>query len=248
MFGYIYETTNLINGKKYIGKHKSNKFDTNYLGSGIALKRAINKYGKENFEVGIIEEINTNQEDLDLREMYYIKKYNAVKDKNYYNHSYGGENEGWDGVNKAINISGRPWTKTQSFKDKMRQKQLGKEPWMKGKHHTKESIEKNRQAHLGVPSTFKGKHHTEETKRKISEKCKGYKHTEKAKIKMKEFRKTYSSHMLGKHHSEESKLKISEEHKGRKWFNDGINEYFIFPYTAKETYILGRIKRRNTNG
>lgn len=30
MFGYIYETTNLINNKKYIGKHKSNKFDKNY--------------------------------------------------------------------------------------------------------------------------------------------------------------------------------------------------------------------------
>ena len=34
MKGYIYETTNLINGKKYIGKHKSNKFDHNYYGSG----------------------------------------------------------------------------------------------------------------------------------------------------------------------------------------------------------------------
>ncbi len=39
MKGYIYETINLINGKKYIGKHKSSKFDNTYFGSGIALKR-----------------------------------------------------------------------------------------------------------------------------------------------------------------------------------------------------------------
>ena len=96
MFGYIYETTNLINGKKYIGKHKSSKFDKNYLGSGVALSRAIDKYGKENFSVKIIEKIDNskNYKFLSEREMYYIEKYNAVKNKNYYNRSYGGENEG----------------------------------------------------------------------------------------------------------------------------------------------------------
>ena len=30
MYGYVYETINLINGKKYIGKHVSNSFDSNY--------------------------------------------------------------------------------------------------------------------------------------------------------------------------------------------------------------------------
>ena len=39
MFGYIYETTNLIDGKKYIGKHKSKTFDRNYYGSGTSLKK-----------------------------------------------------------------------------------------------------------------------------------------------------------------------------------------------------------------
>lgn len=29
MFGYIYETINLINEKKYIGQHKAKKFDKN---------------------------------------------------------------------------------------------------------------------------------------------------------------------------------------------------------------------------
>ena len=101
MYGYIYETTNLINGKKYIGKHKSNKFDSNYYGSGTGILKAIEKYGKENFKVIILEEIDTNQKDLDCKEVYYIEKYNAVKNELYYNNSYGGENEGWFGVNKA---------------------------------------------------------------------------------------------------------------------------------------------------
>ena len=102
MYGYIYETTNLINGKKYIGKHKFNKFDKNYYGSGIALTKALNKYGKENFKVKILEEVNTNQKDLDELETYYIKKFDAVKSIQYYNRSYGGESEGWYGYNKAI--------------------------------------------------------------------------------------------------------------------------------------------------
>ena len=46
MFGYIYKTTNLINNKIYIGQHKSEKFEPNkYIGSGVVLLKAINKYG-----------------------------------------------------------------------------------------------------------------------------------------------------------------------------------------------------------
>jgi len=43
----IYKTTNIINGKIYVGKDESN--NPAYLGSGYALKPAIKKYGKENF-------------------------------------------------------------------------------------------------------------------------------------------------------------------------------------------------------
>ena len=49
----IYQTTNLINGKKYIGKDANN--NPNYIGSGADLKIAIKEYGKHNFKKEIIE-------------------------------------------------------------------------------------------------------------------------------------------------------------------------------------------------
>jgi group I intron endonuclease len=91
MFGYIYETTNLINGKKYIGKRQSNIFLGNkYLGSGKILKQAIIKEGEENFSVKLLEKCDS-KEDLEFKEKYYISKFNAVKDTNYYNIATGGE-------------------------------------------------------------------------------------------------------------------------------------------------------------
>ena len=46
---FIYLTTNLINGKQYIGSHDGT-IDDGYLGSGIAIKLAIKKYGKKKFQ------------------------------------------------------------------------------------------------------------------------------------------------------------------------------------------------------
>lgn len=89
MYGYIYETICNINNKKYIGQHKG-EFDSNYLGSGIAITRAINKYGKSNFSVNLIEYAET-REQLNALEKYYIESNNAVISEEYYNIAYGGE-------------------------------------------------------------------------------------------------------------------------------------------------------------
>ena len=84
----IYCTTNLINGKKYIGLDKRNC--SSYLGSGIHLKRAIRKYGKENFKKQILEHCNS-LENLIEAEKYWIDYFGAVKSDQFYNIASGGD-------------------------------------------------------------------------------------------------------------------------------------------------------------
>lgn len=82
----IYKTINLVNGKFYIGQDSKN--DSNYLGSGSLIKKAIKKYGRENFKKEILEHCQTKEE-LNKREIYWIEKLNTIEEG--YNITTGGE-------------------------------------------------------------------------------------------------------------------------------------------------------------
>lgn len=93
---YIYKITNLINGKKYVGKtSKTVKRRWNQHISDSKkerckdrpLYRAFNKYGIENFSIEIIEECKIEQSSD--REQFWIKKFNTYK--NGYNATKGGD-------------------------------------------------------------------------------------------------------------------------------------------------------------
>ena len=72
----IYKTTNLVNGRFYVGKDARNR--RNYLGSGKVLRRAIDKYGKASFKKEILEYCKDLKQ-LDEREKYWIKELDAVE-------------------------------------------------------------------------------------------------------------------------------------------------------------------------
>ena len=84
--GFIYETTNQINGMKYIGQCRFDRINgwENYLGSGTYIKRAIKKYCAENFSRRMLF-LAIDQRELDDLEVQSIEVYRAVESDSYYN-------------------------------------------------------------------------------------------------------------------------------------------------------------------
>jgi len=123
----IYKTTNLINGKIYIGKDEKNS-DT-YIGSGKILKAAIKKYGRSNFSKEVLEQCNSRIE-LCEREKYWIETYNSRNPQIGYNITTGGSGgdtfSGQDDASKArisnirsINAKNQKRFRSIPMKDKL---------------------------------------------------------------------------------------------------------------------------------
>lgn len=58
----IYKTTNLINGKIYVGLHSTDKLEDGYLGSGWVFKNALKKYSRKNFKRDILLVLSSRDE------------------------------------------------------------------------------------------------------------------------------------------------------------------------------------------
>ena len=75
MKGFIYETTYIKTGQKYIGQTtKMGKDFEKYYGSGLLIQRIYKKYGNEFFEKRILCECSSKKE-LDEKEVFYIREY-----------------------------------------------------------------------------------------------------------------------------------------------------------------------------
>lgn len=99
-FYFLYEVTNLVNGKIYIGIHGTNDMNDGYLGSGTAIKRAHKKYGKNNFSIKYLKFFNNQYEMKDAEAKIVTRDF--IKLESNYNLIPGG---GWLNYGKRIGVS-----------------------------------------------------------------------------------------------------------------------------------------------
>ena len=92
-FHFIYRTTNLLNGRYYVGLHSTDNVNDDYIGSGTRFLNEVNKYGRENFKREIIEFL-PSRKDLKARERSLVNE-DMLKDPLCLNLKLGGEG-GWD--------------------------------------------------------------------------------------------------------------------------------------------------------
>ena len=159
--GYIYLFKNKVNGKCYVGQtihleqrlsHHIKGYRDKY-GKMQIIDKAIKKYGIENFDISILEEVN-DCEQLDYLEKYWIKKLNC-QIPNGYNVADGG-------------LGHRNYKQSEETKRKI---SLNNSRYWKYHKKSKEHIQKIAMTKKGMPSPFKGKHLTEEAKIKKSKPC-----------------------------------------------------------------------------
>jgi group I intron endonuclease len=154
-YHFIYKTTNQLNGKFYVGMHSTDNLNDGYIGSGYKLRRSINKYGKENFKIEVLEFL-PDRSSLKAREKELVNEA-LLKDPMCMNLVYGG-NGGFisvDGYKKgAKRMNEIVWSNPEYRKRKSEWKsEQNKILWETGK--------------LKYVDNWTGRKHKEETKLKI---------------------------------------------------------------------------------
>jgi len=261
----IYEIKNKVNGKSYIGQHSSNELGS-YWGSGKLIKQAIEKYGVENFERIILENCS-NKDELNEREIYWIREKNSIK--NGYNLTEGGTG----GDNSKFIYYSEDWKEGQRDKTKQywaslsegeRKERSNKVkgenngmygkigPW-KGKKLPKEMIKKQ----LDSRRSYEGEGNPNWKGGISKKKCKCGKDIAPNNETCSSCRDRTGDKnpFYGKNHSNETKKKLSENRKGIKPANtrkieidnvvyEGLNNASIAT-GIKGTTIWHRINSKN---
>ena len=233
--GYIYLTTCIANGKIYVGKHELNG-QKNYIGSGTLFKRAVKKYGKENFKRKILR-LCYSLHELRVWEHVYI-----VKHKSYI------RSIGYNIAKGDVNTSEYNPAKLPEVKEKI-----------------SKAMKLRLSDPRNNPMYGRTNPHTEEWKERHSQMMKGRKHTEETKKKISLSQKGKKNHMYGKHLSKETKEKLSRAFSGENnpmygvsisgvnhhfygsrfiWINNGvINKRGKIDEPIPEGWIRGKIQK-----
>lgn len=169
----------MINGKIYIGKHKTNNINDDYLGSGKLFNYSIEKYGVENFKKEILFIFDTEQEMNDKEKELVTVEF--ISHETNYNIKEGGQGgfdyinkTGKNGADKAVRkrkelMNNKEWldefeNKRKSGLRKYNQTLTAEERSRRGKKANQTALENNGKY------SFQDRTHSDAAKSKIGEK------------------------------------------------------------------------------
>lgn len=237
----IYLITNNENKKQYVGitKFSIEERFLQHTRRGFILTEAIKKYGKDNFYIDLIEEVESAERAYEL-EQYYIKEY-STKVPNGYNLTDGG-----DGLYGVIIDDEDRKRRSKVMKKLHKEKRTG----MHGKKHSEDTRKKMSISGKNIPKPWlSGRVLSEESKQKIREKHLGKSLSEETRKKISENHHDVNGEnnpMYGKKHSPETIEKLREKAKNRPkrvWINNGIEEKLMnIDESIPMGYNKGRVR------
>ncbi len=233
MYFIIYETINNVNGKRYLGKHKTEIIEDGYLGSGLVLERALKKYGKNNFSRKILF-LCSSEEEMNSLEKQLITK-EVCSDDGYYNIALGGQGG-------CISLFPEN-PKYEEICERMSQIRLSRSKEIS--ERVKNQYKKAKES--GESTCMMGKVQSDLQRETISKLRKGVKVSEESKTKQREslkkkfYEEGYINPLKGRARSEDFKKKIRDSHSdvsGDKNPNFGRRKY-ISPIGEEKMFKIG---------
>ena len=171
-----YKITCTITGKYYIGSHKTEDINDNYMGSGRFIRQSIAQYGVENHIKEILGIFDTRGESLELEHRLVKEKRQLEKEQ-----CLNASNDGFsfDYVNATgKNVYKRTPEQRQQQLDRL-QKGLAILKWKREnvpgylEEVCQRGLQNLKRYHSTHPAYWLGRQHTEETKQKMRDRHKG---------------------------------------------------------------------------
>jgi hypothetical protein len=161
----IYQLTNKVNGKIYIGCHFTKNKDDSYMGSGRRLGFAKRKYGIEAFEKKILFECDSMEEML--KKEAELVNVEFLDRKDVYNLTLGGGSGWYHCNNDPTNIAKRSWQWVKAHSDKLKSNPEYRKRYGESLSKAFKARVERGEVFISNGKGFLGKTHSEETKQKM---------------------------------------------------------------------------------